>query len=411
MSLGLLFPLGLAALGAWLVPLLIHLVRREEQRPTDFAALRWLSARLKPRARIRFEDLLLLALRLALVAALALLLAKPVLYGGAGDTPWLLVVPGADPAAAPPLPEGAQRRWLAPGFPPLDAPRPDAPVPVSSLLRQLDAELPAATPVTVLVPPVFAGADGERPRLKRGLDWRIVAGETAPAPTASTPPRALAVRSVGEREPALRFLHAAAAAWPQIDAPDASDGPAATGATDAAQDSVGADDLPAAPPLDSGDVDAPLPTVDTALVWLVPGELPGALRDWVRAGGHVLIEPGSEWPLPAPGAVSWRDTEGRDLARSAALGRGRVTQLLQPLAPGELPALLEPDFPHRLRELLQAPVPAPSRADAASHAPLTGGPGFPETPRPLETPLLWLIVVLFAMERLWATRRRPEPTP
>jgi hypothetical protein len=417
MSLDLLFPLGLAALAAWGLPLLIHLVRREEQQPTDFAALRWLSARLKPRAKIRFEDLLLLALRLALVAAMALLLAKPVLYGGAGDAPWLLVVPGADPAAAPNLPDSAQRRWLAPGFPALDTPRPDATVPVSSLLRQLDAELPAATPVTVLVPAVFAGADGERPRLKRALDWRIVAGEAAPAAAASRPPRALAVRSIPEREPALRFLRAAAAAWPRLDArdaPDTTDASSATTAATAAASPEGettANDAIAASPPDFGAAQAPLPAVDTPLVWLVPGELPAALRAWIQAGGQALVEPSSDWPLPAPGAVSWRDAEGRVLARSAALGRGRLTQLQQPLAPADLPALLEPDFPHRLRELLQAPPPAPTRADAAAHAPLAGGPDFPETPRPLDAPLLWLIVALFALERLWATRRRPEPRP
>jgi hypothetical protein len=420
MSLGLLFPLGLAALAAWLLPLLVHLVRREEQRPTDFAALRWLSARLKPRAKLRFEDLLLLALRLALVAAMALLLAKPVLYGGAGDAPWLLVVPGADPAAAPVLPDATQRRWLAPGFPPLDTPRPDSAVPLSSLLRQLDAELPAATAVTVLVPAVFAGADGERPRLKRTLDWRIVAGDTSPAAVVPTSPRTLAVRSVPGREPAQRFLRAAAAAWPYLDAADATSAAAATAATGArdAADATAtpernpnADAASAATPPDFGDADAPLPAIDTALVWLVPGELPGALRDWIRAGGQALVEPASDWPLPIPGAVSWRDAEGRVLARSAALGRGRLTQLQQALAPAELPALLEPDFPRQLRGLLQAPPPAPTRADAAAHAPLAGGPDFPETPRPLETPLLWLVVALFALERLWATRRRPEPTP
>ena len=46
---------------------------------------------------------------------------------------------------------------------------------------------------------------------------------------------------------------------------------------------------------------------------------------------------------------------------------------------------------------------------AAAHAPLAGGAEFPETPRPLDTPLLYLVVALFALERLWATRRRPEP--
>ena len=49
MSFTLLFPLGLAALVAWALPLLLHLVRREKQQPTEFAALRWLAVRAKPR--------------------------------------------------------------------------------------------------------------------------------------------------------------------------------------------------------------------------------------------------------------------------------------------------------------------------------------------------------------------------
>jgi len=46
---GLLFPAGLLALAGLLVPLLIHLVRRSELVVHDFAALRWLSARARPR--------------------------------------------------------------------------------------------------------------------------------------------------------------------------------------------------------------------------------------------------------------------------------------------------------------------------------------------------------------------------
>ena len=42
MSLALLLPAGLAALAALLLPLLVHLARRSEQRPTVFAALQWL---------------------------------------------------------------------------------------------------------------------------------------------------------------------------------------------------------------------------------------------------------------------------------------------------------------------------------------------------------------------------------
>ena len=55
MSLAWLFPAGLAALASLLLPLLIHLARRDEQRLLDFAALRWLAARPRPRRRIRFE--------------------------------------------------------------------------------------------------------------------------------------------------------------------------------------------------------------------------------------------------------------------------------------------------------------------------------------------------------------------
>ncbi len=75
MGLSLLFPLGLAALAAWLLPLLIHLARRQESRLTEFAALRWLRAQPRPRQRIRVDEWPLLLLRLLLLALLALLLA------------------------------------------------------------------------------------------------------------------------------------------------------------------------------------------------------------------------------------------------------------------------------------------------------------------------------------------------
>ena len=77
MSFGLAFPLGLLALLGLALPLLVHLARREQQQPTMFAALRWLRAVRRPRQKLRLEQWLLLALRLLLVAGLALLLAAP----------------------------------------------------------------------------------------------------------------------------------------------------------------------------------------------------------------------------------------------------------------------------------------------------------------------------------------------
>jgi hypothetical protein len=391
MSPGLLAPLGLAALAALLLPLLVHLARREEQQPTDFAALRWLAAKFRPRQRLRFEEIGLLALRLLLVGALALLLAQPVLFGGRGDAAWLVVLPGADVAGAPALPEGTQRRWLAPGFPPLESPMPTAPVATGSLLRQLDADLPAATPVTVLVTASFDGADGARPQLSRTVDWRVVGGEAAPASDAPGPAFALAIRHASERETALPFLRAAIAASQARDetAPAASAGVA--DGTDAA---------------DIAGLDAGLPENTRPVAWLAPGDLPAALLAWVADGGTALIDSEATWPMPAAGTVVWRDDAGRALASAAVLGQGRVVQLAQPLAPAALPALLQPDFPDRLRALLEPAPPAPSRASADAYTPLAGGPSFPETPRELSSWLLWLVAALFALERWVASGRR-----
>ncbi|MCX7033105.1 MAG: BatA domain-containing protein [Arenimonas sp.] len=395
MSLGLLAPLGLAALAALALPLLVHLARREEQVPTDFAALRWLAAKFRPRQRLRFEEILLLALRLLLVAALALLLAQPVLFGGRGDAAWLVVLPGADMGDAPRLPEGTQRRWLAPGFPPIESPMPAAPVATGSLLRQLDAELPAATPVTVLVTADFDGADGARPKLSRTMDWRVVAGAPAAAPAAPRGEFALAIRHAPDREAALPYLRAAVAAWQaghETLPADAEPGDSGN-ATEVA-------DL-----LDIAGLDAALPEKTRPLAWLAPGELPAPVLAWIHAGGTALIEPQTDGPAQ-DGTVVWRDAAGQPLARAAALGAGRVVQLAQPLSPAALPALLQPDFPQRLRELLEPAAPAPTRASAAAYAPMAGGPSFPETPRELSTWLVWLVLVLFALERWVASRRR-----
>lgn len=375
MSLGLLAPAGLWALAALLLPVLVHLARREEQKPTEFAALRWLAARLKPRQKLRLEERRLLALRLGLVAGLALLLARPVLHGGGGGAPWLLVMPGADATQAPTLPEDTERRWLAPGFPPLTDSPPAAPAATASLLRQLDAELPADVAVTVLATERFDGADAARPVLSRRIDWRVVDGEPAAVKLAPAPPFTLAVRYAGDDTPGLRYLRAAAIAW-QADAPDIADAGIALAA-------------------------------DTRhLAWLAPGPLPPAIRAWIEDGGRVLVAKDTEWPLADAGQPTWRDDRGEARVRRATLGQGEVVQLTRPLSPDALPALLEPDFPDALRGLLQAPLPAPGRAPAAAYAPQPGGPGFTPAPKDLVPPLLWLLVALFAIERWLATGRR-----
>ena len=174
---GMLAPLGLAALAAMLVPLVIHLLRRPEDRVLPFAAWRYLLEPARPRERLRLRHWLLLALRLLLIAVIALLLSQLVWYRDAEPTPAMTVAwPGAAADAATPS---------------LDPREP------ASALRQIDAELSPGTALTVQVPEVLDGLDAERLRLSRDVGWQIQAGGGAAAPAAAL---RVAVRSDDEAQ-------------------------------------------------------------------------------------------------------------------------------------------------------------------------------------------------------------------
>ena len=404
MSMLLLLPIGLAALAALLLPLLVHLARRSEQRVVPFAALRWLKALPQPRRRHRFEELLLMLVRLLLLAALALLLAQPVLFGRPDRRPRVAVAPGVDIAAARAQPIGGDARWLwlAPGFPQLDPEKPvdetaaatssAAPAPFASLLRELDAQLPAGTPLTVLVPAVLDGADAQRPLLSRRVDWRIVsapANDAANSPARSRiAPFALQVRHAPDRIASLRYLRAAGMAWTRADQPAADRAPRLDAAMSIA---------PADQPLNAG---------ARVLVWLVPGPAPDAIRDWIASGGQVLLDHDAQWPdFPRDAPIVWRDDQGA-LARAIGFGKGRALKLERPLLPAAMPGLLDADFPLQLRDLFaQAPA-QPARVEASGYAPRTGVDPWPERPRPLAPWLVWLVAGLFLLERLLASGRR-----
>lgn len=393
MNFTLLLPTALAALAALLLPLLVHLARRSERRPTDFAALRWLHAQARPRRNVRFDEWLLLALRLLLVALLALLLGRPVLFGAPDATPWVVAAQGVagEELQTFEAPEGVQRRWLAPGFPNGAQASPPARVPIGSLLRELDATLPADAPLTVLAPAVLAGADAERPVLSRPVDWRVVSTTSPASPTAVDAARAaamptLVVRHAPDRAPALRYLRAATAAW-------------RSGTTDTTSD-------PARTAINVGDIAQTLPTDAALLVWLAPGPLPSTVRAWIEAGGTALLDAQATLPGIDRGSARWRDADGDVLVRGVALGRGQALQWTRAMTPRDMPELLEGDFPQHLRALLSPPPPAPARVAAAAYAPTIGAAPWPETPRELAPWLIVLIAALFAIERWFASSAR-----
>ncbi|MDC7684561.1 BatA domain-containing protein [Asticcacaulis sp. BYS171W] len=372
---GLLFPLGLAALTAVILPLVIHLMRRDEARPVMFAALRWLQAKPKPRQRIQFSEWPLLLMRLVLLILLALFLARPVLNSVVDRTPYVAVMPGLDPKTIGS--DNVRLHWLAPDFPSTDSPAPKAPADFTSLIRHLDADLPKGVKLTIVVPETPQGADAERPILSREVDWRVMPGAMpAPQPVAARP-LALSMRAATD-QPGARYFRAAAAAW---------EGNATTGTlTD------------------------PLPPKDTVLVWLNSGPLPDAVTGWIKTGGTIIVSKDVQTPKSNAQTVLWRDDVGGPLIDSASLGKGRWLRFTRPLIPAEMPELLEPDFPDQLKALLTTP-PAPSRVAARDYAPLTGRPAFAQAAIDLQPWLAVLVALVFGLERWLATSSRRRAAP
>lgn len=375
----LLLPAALGALLAVLVPLAIHIARRTETRTIDFAALRWLNPDPKPARRVRLDERLLLVTRIALIVAIVLALAQPVLRPTGDGRPVVAVSPQVDPASVPD--KGERRVWLAPGFPSVERPVPAPPSNPASLIRQLDAQTPAKTAIAVVVPPELTDFDGQRLFLSRPVDWRIAPLSGRAVSVADRVPPALTVRYAPDSTGAVRYFRAAALAF------------APPGKT---------------PALDAAPTDRPVPRTARYLVWLSGAPMPSSVLDWIEAGGVALLAQDAPSPVEGAQRVAWRDAAGEPLATVGRFGKGRVLHLVRPLEPQAIPALVEADFPDTLWSLL-APPPAPDRVAAVDHAPVTRAmaAGLPLSPRPLDlSPWLALVIaVIFAAERWLATRR------
>ena len=376
MSPAFLLPAGLAALLALAIPVVIHIARRTESRTVDFAALRWLDAAPKPRRSLMIDERLLLAARLLLLAMIALWLAAPVLRNAADTRPVVAVAPGADAATvAAATDKGDHVVWLAPGFPEHAALAPAASDDIVSLIRQLDAELPADALVKVVVPATLENVDAERPKLSRRVEWKVGA-ELPSRRTVSPKPPFLTVRYAAEAQDAVRYFRAAATAWK----------PANT-----------------EPAFDAAEIGRAVPGSARHLIWLASGPVPEPVESWVRDGGIVLTALEARIPVEGETITVWRGTAGEPLAVAGRLGRGRVIRLTRALEPAAIPQLVEPDFPDALQTMLD-PGPAPARVAGVDHAPLSGAAPYDQPPLDLRPWLALLIAMIFAAERWLATR-------
>lgn len=372
---GLLAPLALLAIAAIIVPLAIHIARRSEIQTIDFAALRWLRQRPKPRSRLRFDEWPLLLVRIALIALIALLLARPVWTMAERPVAYVAVVPGADLRALPPRVEA---HWVAPLFPPIDQPQPVEPLPIASLIRQLDAQLPIGTPLTLIVPRRLAGADGGLIQLSHKVEWRIVDGAPRPEMPTKARPMALTIRTNEAHRGSLRYLTGAATAW-QVNA-------------------------------DAGNVDSHLPDSSRILIWMDGGTIPDRLARWVSEGGTALLA-SDMIKVDGPYAPSWVDKDGAPLIEEAKYGKGRLLRFTRPLTAATMPELLEADFPDHLMARLRGAPSLPTQVMATDYAPTTGGRSGEAAPKNAAPWIALIIAALFLLERWMATRRTRSIAP
>ena len=394
MSPALLFPMGLAALGALLIPLALHLIRRAEYRTTPFAAMRWIRAQLRQQRRLRLRELPLLLLRMLLLALIAVMLAQPVLRGDATAAKhWVLVAPGTDISAARSQVKSTDSdaanvdwRWLAPGLPSVSNTAAPATSDSASLLREIDAELPASSRISVVVPSVVDGLDGERPKLSRDVEWIVVEGAMAAMPIKKdVAPTRLLVRDDVAGGSSAEYIDALEKAW-RVGWPTLS--------------------------IDRASIDVALADDAHWLLWLSPRR-PASLQRWIESGGIAVATPAVDDDAKAiDNEVVWRDDGQNVIARSRRIGKGRMISLGGALTPSELPTLLNADFPQRLHELFAGPPPAPTRAVATALKPshMTNAASTATSVLATRTPLdAWFalaIAILFAVERIWASHRR-----
>ncbi len=380
MSLALLLPLGLAALAALVVPLLIHLIRRSEQEILDFAAMRWLRESLRPRRRLRFDDLWLLLTRILLLCLIALLLAVPVLKGEWGGPRHVIAVSGeADLAVARAriADNDATWLWLAAGFPSADTPIARGNPPQASMLRELDASLSEGDQLTVVVAGQLSGLDAQRMALAHPVDWlEVAAAPYSPEPAHESVAAVVAIRS----DPAvpssgLRYVRAATSVWKNTE-----------------ENKWQVDDQPAS---------TRLPVKLDALIWMSDA-MPDAVLSWIRQGGRALTV---EDPL-SRGHPIWLDQQGEIIASDEAVGAGHLIRLRGPLTPANLPNLLDADFPHRLQTLLLPAARPSDRAYSREVKPVLITRTAAERVTSLSSVLGLLIALAFLIERILATRRR-----
>lgn len=359
-------PVWLAALGALAVPLAIHLWSHRARRPIRVGSIRLLTG-MPPAARraVRLRDPWLLALRLALLAALALSLADP--YWAprsrrAGT--WALLSEEAlsDRALIDSLRDaGAELRLLDEGSPNY-----------WSWLAEADRLAPPGTRFLVAAPLVADRFRGSRPAISAPVTWREVSA-AAPrgAPPAAQPSRRVVILADAAHTDDARYLAAAIQA--------------------AAQTTGLAADVTRGSPQDAS-------ARATDADWIL----------WLTTDGAAPAGSGPVVPV-------WSDASGAPLLSVARDGRALAFRLHARISPERA---LAPEFIAAVAAWWGGPVPGPG-AVVPRITPAQATPAAAAAPPRRATPAgavalavpLWVLAALaLAVDRWLARRRRRAST-
>jgi hypothetical protein len=280
-------PLGLLALLALAIPVLVHL-RRKSGRPIRIGTVRYLAGSApRPRTGPRVTELLLLFLRLALLGFVSVALAEPFVAGESYSRPRSITV----------TVDSATDLW--------------------TMLRELDDTLPGGSSVALAIP-ARVTVSGARP----SVATRVTIAPAAPTQAAAEAPvptvRRLIVVAPTDRMEAVRHLRAAFGAVAALRG-------------------------------DSLEVSEPGPIAAESLqgawvVWLAAGVSADSIA---AAGASVLAEapdgtpPGLRIGRTDPGVFARRvgrgilyEVPGRFDSGGSALGRGALPDLVAEIWPG-----------------------------------------------------------------------------
>ncbi len=405
----LLSPLWLAGLAALGLPLLLHLWSRRPARVVRVGTTRHLAGfppvrRLAP----RLTEPWLLVLRLAVFTALVLALAEPLARRApvAGGAPIVLVapVPRVDSATdwRRPLIDslrqvGSELRLLANGFPPYGPGREaDDTIPLWDRLAEADRRLPAGRPFIVVAAARPDGLGARRPVLGRAVEWID--------PRSPAPSWAIAAAWARGDSLVLRLVHVVGSAGEtRLRTVPGAAGIHAPGDGPAVEIRRQGPPAPAVRLLGAGVDGAWVPFTEAGPLRVATTGFDGADAARLAAAATVLGEAGGR-----PVELTAPTQAGLVLgAEDSAAGPTtmRVPRAWLPLA----------TLPDSLRTTWPDPVPLRPAADGRRVSPGQAMPVHDATllgatrASSLRTPLLWLALLLFLVERVAAARTRRGP--